>query len=111
MKVVFTAEAEGDLEQIADKIAVDSPRRAHSFVRELRQRALGLAKAPRGFPFVERFEHLGIRRRVHGNYLILYWVEGERLEILHIVHGARDYGRLLRSRTGPPNPRPSSTLR
>jgi plasmid stabilization system protein ParE len=37
----------------------------------------------------------GVRRRVHGNDMILYRVEAERVLILHIVHGARDYGRLL----------------
>lgn len=35
MKVVLLAEAETDLEQLADYIAVDNPIRAASFVREI----------------------------------------------------------------------------
>ncbi|MDQ2859623.1 MAG: type II toxin-antitoxin system RelE/ParE family toxin [Pseudomonadota bacterium] len=95
MRVFLTAAAEGDLEEIADHIAQDAPRRALSFVRDLRQSALGLAEAPRAFPFVPRYARLGVRRRVHGNYLILYRIEGERVDVLRIVHGARDYVRLL----------------
>ncbi len=36
-----------------------------------------------------------IRRRPYGNYLIFYSIVGEVLETNHIVHGARDYVRLL----------------
>ncbi len=36
-----------------------------------------------------------MRRRVHGAYLILYRIGGERLDILRIIHGARDYPALL----------------
>jgi toxin ParE1/3/4 len=56
VRVVFTLRAERDLEEIADFIAQDSPRRAQSFIDELRDRALGLADAPRAFPLVPRFE-------------------------------------------------------
>ena len=38
MIVVFTAEAEADLERIGDFIAQDNPRRAASFVTELVER-------------------------------------------------------------------------
>ena len=69
MIVRLTAAAENDLEQIADYIAQDNPQRALSFVQALRDRRLGLADAPYGFPLVSRYERHGIRRRVHGNYL------------------------------------------
>lgn len=95
MRVFFTVAAEGDLEEIADHIAQDAPRRALSFVRELRQSALALADAPRAFRFVPRYARFGVRRRLHGNYLILYRIEGDRVDILRIIHGARDYERLL----------------
>jgi toxin ParE1/3/4 len=38
MILEFSNEAESDLEQIADYIAADDPRRALSFVRELRSK-------------------------------------------------------------------------
>ena len=52
MIVRLTAEAENDLEQIGDYIAQDNPKRALSFVRTLRDKCLGLADAPYGFPLV-----------------------------------------------------------
>jgi len=95
LRVVFTLEAEAGLERIGDFIAQDSPRRAMSFIDELRGKALGLAHSAHAFPFVPRYEALGVRRRVHGQYLILYRVDPDRILILHILHGARDYGPLL----------------
>ena len=44
---------------------------------------------------MERYKHLGIRRRVHGNYLIFYRLRGDLIEVIHILHGAMDYGALL----------------
>ena len=40
-------------------------------------------------------ESAGIRRKVHGNYLIFYRLGGNEVEIPHMLHGARDYERLL----------------
>lgn len=37
----------------------------------------------------------GVRRRPHGNYLIFYRVTPESVEVLHILHGARDYEAVL----------------
>jgi len=50
---------------------------------------------PKGFPLVPRYEHLGIRRRVHGNYAIFYRVESKQMMVIHILHGARDYEAIL----------------
>lgn len=95
MIVQLTAEAERDLEQIGDYIAQDNPERAISFLRELRAKCLDLANTPRGFPLVPRYETQGVRRRVHGNYLIFYRVEPETVVVVHILHGATDYGAIL----------------
>ncbi len=95
MKVVFTAEARDDLERIGDYIAQDNPARARGFVAELISRARSIGDSPQVFPLVPRYAHLGVRRRVHGNYLIFYRAEADRVSIIHIVHGARDYDVLL----------------
>lgn len=95
MILEFSSEAENDLEQIADYIAVDNPRRALSFVRELRSRCEDLVDSPNGFVLVPRYEHYGIRRRVHGNYLIFYRLDKSKVVIVHILHGATDYGAIL----------------
>jgi toxin ParE1/3/4 len=93
--VVITAEAETDLEQIAAYIAAQSAEIALKFVRELREKCESLADAPRGYPLVPRHEDLGIRRRPFGNYLIFYRVGADAIEVVHILHGARDYEPLL----------------
>lgn len=95
MRLEISAEAEQDLEAIGDHIAHDNPARAISFLRELRTKCLALADLPNGFPLVQRYESLGIRRRVHGNYLIFYRVEPERIIVLHVLHGAMDYAPIL----------------
>lgn len=95
MIVVVTAEAATDLERIGDTIAKDSPQRAVMFVRELRNSCESLGEFPRAYPLVPRYEDSGVRRRVHGNYLIFYRISGETIAVLHILHGAMDYAALL----------------
>ncbi|WP_283193554.1 type II toxin-antitoxin system RelE/ParE family toxin [Rhizobium sp. AN80A] len=97
MILEFSREAERDLEQIADYIAEHNPQRARavSFLQELRSSCYGLVESPNGFAVVPRFEHYGIRRRVHGNYLIFYRVVRAKVIIIHILHGATDYGAIL----------------
>lgn len=91
MIVRITASAEDDLERIGDYIAQDNPKRALSFVLELRDKCLALADTPCGFPLVPRYERFGIRRCVHGNYLIFYRADDDQVTVVHVVHGARDY--------------------
>ena len=95
MILEFSSEAESDLEQIADYIAEDNPRRALSFIQELQSKCEDLAENPSSFALVPRYERHGIRRRVHGNYLIFYRVETAKVVIVHILHGATDYGAIL----------------
>ncbi len=96
--VRLTPLAETELEAIADYIARDNPRRALSFVQELRDRCLSLADMPLAFPLVPRYEDRGIRHRVHGNYQIFYRVMGDppaRIDVLHVLRSARNYAALL----------------
>ena len=95
MIVHLSAEAEYDLETIGDYIPRDNPVRALSFLHELKARCLGLAEMPERFPLVPRFEARGVRRRGHGDYLIFYRVEAEKVVIIHILHGAQDYSTIL----------------
>ncbi|MEP9373942.1 type II toxin-antitoxin system RelE/ParE family toxin [Mesorhizobium sp. KR1-2] len=95
MRVIFTDAAEREIEAIGDYVAEESPARALELVRELREKCLSLSDMPRRFPLLERYSSSGIRRRVHGNYLIFYRVEDDAVQIVHILHGAMDYERLL----------------
>jgi toxin ParE1/3/4 len=93
--VVLTSQAEVELENIGDHIALDSPGRALIFVHGLRACCEGLADLPKAFPLVPRYEHLGVRRRVYGAYLIFYRIGVGQVDVLHILNGAMDYEPLL----------------
>jgi plasmid stabilization system protein ParE len=95
MIVVLTDAAEADLEEIAGWIARDSPERALSFVAELRQRCESLEQAPLAYSLVPRYEHAGVRRRVYRDYLIFYRISEDTIEVLHVLHGARDLEPIL----------------
>jgi plasmid stabilization system protein ParE len=95
MHVVLSVAAEADLQEIGDWIALDNPVRAASFVRELREACLTLADMPRAFPVVRRRRAVQIRRKPYCSYLIFYRVRRQTVEILHVLHGARDYDRVL----------------
>ncbi|MCZ0964419.1 type II toxin-antitoxin system RelE/ParE family toxin [Paracoccus benzoatiresistens] len=95
MIVEITATAEADLEAIGDYIARDNPARAVTFMRELYHCCVELAEVPFAWPVVPRYKQHGIRRRVHGRYLIFYRVDQERITILHVLNGAMDVEAIL----------------
>ncbi len=95
MKLFLTATAEADLEAIGDYIVRDNPQRAASFVGELERCCLDLLGMPKAWPLVPRYEHKGIRRRVHGRYLIFYRVGQDRVTVLHVLNAAVDYEAIL----------------
>lgn len=95
MKLVITAAAEADLEAIGDYIARDNPTRAVGFVRELERCCLEIVEMPQAWQLVPRYEAQGIRRRVHGRYLIFYSIGADQVTILHVLNGAMDYEAIL----------------
>lgn len=95
MIVEISAAAEADLEAIGDYIARDNPRRAASFVREICDRCREIAELPEAWTLVPRYEHNGIRRRVHGRYLIFYRVAPGRITVLHVLNSAMDVDPIL----------------
>jgi plasmid stabilization system protein ParE len=95
VNVHITEEARADLERIGDYIAIDNPVRADTFVWELTNRCLALADMPRAFPLVPRYEHTGVRRRPHGDYLIFYHIGADTVDILHVLNGAQNYEAIL----------------
>lgn len=95
MIVELTATAETDLEAIGDYIARDNPARAVSFVRELHRSCMDLADMAEAYQVVPGHEHHGIRRRVHGRYLIFYRIREDRVTILHILGSAMDVEAIL----------------
>jgi toxin ParE1/3/4 len=95
MPVVFSPRAVVDLRDIGDWIAADSPRRALTFVAELREHASKIANIP--FGYVRR-EDLGsgLRMAVHRPYLLFFRVDADVVRIERVLHGARDLPEVFR---------------
>lgn len=94
MKFRLSAAARQDLRDIRFFIARDNPRRAASFVAELRDVCRRIGAYPMGYPEVDP-PRQGRRRAVHGDYLIFYTPGRDGADILRILHGARDWPNLL----------------
>jgi toxin ParE1/3/4 len=95
MKVLFSPDAAADLQNIFDYIALDNAGRAAKFVDDLSQAAVEIGDFPFAWPLIPRYEIKGYRRRTHNGYVIFFEVTGGEILILRILHGARDFERLL----------------
>ncbi|MHB0888761.1 type II toxin-antitoxin system RelE/ParE family toxin [Acidithiobacillus sp.] len=89
MLLRFTQLAEQDLESIADYIAADNPRRATTFVQELRQQCKRIALNPSGYRLRPELGE-GIRSCAHGHYTIFFEATANDVTMVRILHGARD---------------------
>ncbi len=99
MRVEFSRFVESDLEEIADWIAEDNPRRAVSFIQEFRKafRRIGLN------PLLYQLRpDIGedARLAVVGRYVILFRVDDEIVRIERVVFGGRDLPPLLSGEEG-----------
>lgn len=95
MMLVITEDAKIDLMEIKAFIQPHNPKRAESFIDDLLDKCAVLLDMPRAFPLIPRYEHYGIRRCVYRDYLIFYRVREELIEVIRILHGARDYETIL----------------
>lgn len=99
MKEIFEIEfapvASKDFDQIADYIGQDNPKRAITFILELRQAAERIRRNPFIYPL--RVE-LGKDLRIgfHRRYVILFRVRGGIIRIERVVFGGRDLPSLFR---------------
>jgi len=84
----------GDLEEIADYIALDSPRHAARLLRTLHAKMKEIARQPQLYrPRPE----IGADARLAcvGHYVILFRIRKHAVRIERVVHGSRDLGPLL----------------
>jgi addiction module RelE/StbE family toxin len=88
MLIKWTKTALGSVNKIAGFIAKDNPTRATSFVLEL-QAAVNKLQAHPGMGRAGRVP--GTRELVlHKNYIAIYRVRGDDVEILRLHHAARN---------------------
>jgi toxin ParE1/3/4 len=94
MQLVFAPAVRLELLQIGEAIEADSPSRAASFIRELEEKARSIALSPKIYRLRPDLAQ-GIRLATYASYIILFRLSDMHVEILHIVHGARDLKRLF----------------
>ena len=94
MQIIRSPAAENDLIDIWLAITEHSPRAADHFLDTITERILQLAVFPESGP---RRPDIGADTRALtiGNYLILYRRAEGRIEIVRIVHDARDVSTLF----------------
>jgi plasmid stabilization system protein ParE len=84
----------GDLGEIAEYIAQDSPRHAARMLRVLHPRMKEIAKQPQIYRLRPE---IGAEARLAtvGNYLILFRIRKDTVRIERVVHGSRDLLQIL----------------
>ncbi len=103
-QVAWAETAWRDLERIADYIAEDSPGYAAAFVRRVRDRARSLEEMAERGRVVPELEEPTVRELIVGSYRLIYEIEAADVNVLGLIHGARDlvalWGKESRSEPG-----------
>lgn len=89
MQIELSALIQPDLVEIADWIAQDNPRRAVSFIREIREAFRKISQGPLLYQLRPDIGD-GARLAVVGRYVILFWVDDEAIRIERVVYGGRE---------------------
>jgi toxin ParE1/3/4 len=89
MQIELSHHIESDLDEIADFIAKDSPRRAVSFIQDIRRKFADIRCNPLLY---QLRPDIGEEARIAtvGNYVILFRVAGEIVRIERVIYGARN---------------------
>ena len=90
-KVLLTRQAQNDLAEIFDYISTNSPENAAAFILAIEGKVLPLATMPECAPLAPENILLGTsyRHLVHGNYRVIFRIQGDSVLVLRIIHGTR----------------------
>ena len=90
MTVVWTTKAQDHLDSIYAYIARDSSLYALRMVDRITRRSQQIADAPLSGRRVPEYQQEHIRELVEDSYRIIYFVRLEQIEILAVIHAARN---------------------
>ena len=93
-KIVRTPAAVRDLAAITDYIAADNLTAALGFYDEIDRLLTMVAQYPEMGEAVDQLSP-GLRRFTHGNYVLFYHDVDDEIELIRVLHGARDIDRLF----------------
>jgi len=90
LPIVWSAKAEADLLSIVEYVAERSPKAAERLAEAIRTSTWPLSEHPYIFKSSQRVS--GCREIiVHPNYIVLYRVELDRIQVMRVVHARRDF--------------------
>lgn len=89
MQMELSRYVESDLDAIADFIALDNPRRAVTFIQDIRNKFYGIQREPLIYQLRPDIGE-GARMVPVGNYAILFRITGNMVRIERIVYGSRN---------------------
>lgn len=89
MRLLITPLAAQDLEEIGDYIAQDNPRRAVSFINQIKAQCHKICLNPEGY---RRRPELSekLRSCAFGRHVIFFESNPKQVLIVRVLHGARD---------------------
>jgi toxin ParE1/3/4 len=90
-RVEITRVAESDILDIFRYIALDNSAAAGRWVNEIERQIDSLEKFPSRCPIIPESQDLGkeYRHIIYGNYRTIFRMEGSRVIIMRVIHGAR----------------------
>jgi len=97
MKILYTEEAERNICEIFDYIACDSYDNAAAVRKRMKEAVDRLKDFPDSgvFPKHKKLKARGYRMLISDNYLVFYKCEDDIVIIIAVVHGSREYSKLL----------------
>jgi len=89
MKIIWTQNADVDLDNLVDYISEDSDVYAQAFVLEILDVVQRLKDFPKSGRVVPEYQQENTREIIVGHYRVIYEIAGLSVRILTIIHGAR----------------------
>lgn len=88
-KVNIPQSVTDEIEHYVDEIAKDSVNNALKWYGEIMDKIKTLDKSPARCPYADEmaFHDFEIRNLIFGNYRILFHIEGNTVQVLHVKHG------------------------
>jgi plasmid stabilization system protein ParE len=90
MRVHWTDTAEKHLDAIHAYIALDSPEYANRMVDRITRRSQQIADFPFSGRKVPEYDLEKIREVIEGPYRLIYHIKPDQIDVLAVIHGARD---------------------
>ena len=92
MKIIWSPTSRKKIEEIIDYISADNIDAALALIEEFEQRVADLKKHPRSGRIVPILNDEMVRELIiRKDYLIVYEIQGKRIEILTIRHAKQDF--------------------